>query len=495
MTDLSERAILKAAMRSNLYFFLQRSFSTLHPGEPLLLNWHLEAMCWQLQRLADGEITRLLITVPPRHLKSITTAVAFPAFMLGRDPSLKFMVASYGADLARKHSSDFRLVLQAPWYKKLFKRVRIDSRHNRSDEIMTTHRGGRKAVSLGGPATGFGADILIVDDLMKAVDVQSPIERQRAKDYFDQTLLSRLDNKQTGRIVAIQQRLHEDDIAAYLIDKGNYTHLNLPAIAEEPEEHELFNGRSHTCQPGDVLFAAREPQDVLEQLRRDMGAYAFSSQYQQNPVAPEGNIVRREWFHTYDEAPERIDLGTVVLSFDIALSQEPSADFSVGTVWGYRRGKWYLLDVWRGKLEAPQLKARMLAMVKEWNPSEVIIEDVGNGKAIYQDIRAAMYEEGYDPPIGWKPRDDKETRLRAQAIKIESGDILFPKQAPWLANFHHELMIFPHGRNDDQVDSMTQFLEWSGSDRAWEATAPRDPRTGRLFSPRRQQRPNRCRGF
>ena len=169
------------------------------------------------------------------YRQSICTAVCFPAWMLGRDPSLKIMVASSGGDLANKHASDFRKVVAAPWYQLGFPTMRLAEGGNQADEQTTTRGGVRKAISHGGAATGFGADIIIIDDLMKAADASSASERQRVKDFYEQTLLSRLNNQQTGRIIVIQQRLHEDDLPGYLIEKGQFEHLNLPAMATGSE--------------------------------------------------------------------------------------------------------------------------------------------------------------------------------------------------------------------------------------------------------------------
>jgi hypothetical protein len=244
----TEREVLEAALRTNLYLFVRKAFLTLHPGRAFIPGWHVEAMCYTLQRVAEGHCRRLLITVPPRHLKSICTAVGLVAWLLGRDPTQRILVASYGAELAAKHARDFRTVVEADWYRQLNPQMRIDPKVNREAETMTTAKGGRKAVSLGGAVTGFGADLLIVDDLMKAADAASDTERQRVKDYYEQTLFSRLNDKQSGRIIAIQQRLHEDDFAGYLVNKGNFSHLNLQAIAEEDEAFELYVNRTHERQ-------------------------------------------------------------------------------------------------------------------------------------------------------------------------------------------------------------------------------------------------------
>jgi hypothetical protein len=287
-------------LRENLFFFVWRTFQTLHPGrDSFVPAWHVEAMCARLEQVAAGDLKRLLITVPPRHLKSITTSVALPAFLLGHRPEMKIMVASYGSDLAKKHSRDCRTVMESGWYREMFPRTRLQSA--KEEELITTMGGGRKAVSVGGSVTGFGADLLILDDLMKAADARSQAERERVREYFEQTLYSRFDDKANGAIVSIMQRLHEDDITAVLQAKGGFDHLNLKAIAEEDEAIPIGLGRTHHRRKGEPLYPEREPLSVLENTRREIGPAAFSAQYQQNPVAPGGNRLRWEWFGTHDK--------------------------------------------------------------------------------------------------------------------------------------------------------------------------------------------------
>jgi predicted phage terminase large subunit-like protein len=451
-----------ALLRQQLYPFVWKAFGTLNPGERFLPAWHVEAMCFALQEVAAGHCRRLLITVPPRHLKSICTAVALPAWLLGRSPTVRIMVASYGGDLAAKHARDFRQLIQAPWYRRLFPSFAIDPRRNTETEILTTRRGFRKAVSLGGAVTGFGADLLIVDDLMKAADASSATERQRVKDYYEQTLFSRLDDKQNGRIVVIQQRLHEDDLPGYLLDRGNFTHLNLRAIAEENEAFPLGMGRMGRRQAGEPLFAAREPLSALEDIRREIGSFAFSSQYQQNPVPPEGNRLRWGWFRTYDQTPERSELLMVVQSWDTAATAEPTSDFSVCTTWGLtKEGKWLLLDVERARLEYPSLKRRVIALRRLWRADRLVVEYAGPGIPLVSDLRQELPHER-DVIVAYQPLVDKETRLMGQTAPIEAGEVLLPREAPWLTGFKQELLAFPNGRHDDQVDSMAQFLDWVG---------------------------------
>lgn len=454
-----------AILREHLFFFTWKVFATLHPNDAFARAWHVEALCHALTRVAEGKTLRLLVTVPPRHLKSICTAVALPAWLLGRDPSLKIMVASYGADLATKHARDFRAVLASDWYRALFPRTRLISGGNREDEQTTSAHGTRKSVSLGGAATGFGADLIIVDDLMKASEAASPVERERVHAFYEQTLLSRLNDKRTGRIIAIQQRLHEDDLAGHLIVGGQFEHLNLPAIATEAETIAIGFGRTHQRANGEALCPEREPLAVLERFRREMGAFAFSSQYQQDPTPEGGNRFRWDWFGTYasEEGPEtRNTFQYVVQSWDTALTDEPTSDYSVGLTWGFRDARWHLLDLTRERHNFPELKSRVQGLARRWNADCVLIEQAASGIPLRHQLNQedTARHRIYVPVIA---RDDKRTRAEAQTARLAEGRYLIPEVAPWLTEFRRELLAFPNGRHDDQVDALVQFVEWSAS--------------------------------
>ena len=254
---------LSAARRTQFMLFLMKAFETLHPGEPpLALPWYLKAMCHALAEVQAGKKKRLVITVPPRHLKSITASVAFVAWLLGRDPSLKIMVASYSHDLARLHSKLTRTIMESSWYQSDFPRTRISQRGNRALELETTAGGVRKAVSVGGSITGFGADLIIVDDCMKADDARSQAVRDEVRGWFDNTLSTRLNDKANGVIVSIQQRLHEDDLPSYMLEKG-YEHLNLPAVAETVPGFEMAPWVG-------LLVPTKTPQPIVDRLSKEL---------------------------------------------------------------------------------------------------------------------------------------------------------------------------------------------------------------------------------
>jgi hypothetical protein len=244
-----------------------------------------------LDKVVGSKTTRLIINIPPRHLKSICASVALPAFLLGHDPTRKVICVSYSDDLAVKFSNDCRAVMQAEWYKRTFPHTQIDRAKNTETEFRTTKRGYRLATSVGGTLTGRGGDVIIIDDPIKPQDAQSEAIRKKTTQWYENTLLSRLDDKVRGAIVLVMQRLHLDDLAGHLIEKGGFEHLCLPAIAEQPEVIPLGYGRVHSRKVDDVLDPVREPLSALNKLRADMTPLAFSAQYQQRPIPLEGNII------------------------------------------------------------------------------------------------------------------------------------------------------------------------------------------------------------
>jgi len=480
-------AILAAARRTNFSFFLKKVFETLHPGAPPLhMAWYIRAMCHALDDVHRGEKKRLVITVPPRHLKSITTSVAYVAWLLGNDPSIKIMVASYSQDLARQHSNDTRRVMESDWYQRDFPNTRISDRGNRALELETTRGGLRKAVSVGGSITGFGADLIIVDDCMKADEARSAAVRTELRAWFDGTLLSRLNDKATGRIISIQQRLHEDDLPAYLLDKG-YEHLNLPAIAEQEENVPIGRGSVHHRAVGSLLNPVREDQAVLDQLRRDLGTVEFNAQYQQSPIAPEGNMIRLEWFGNYHEAPKRHEFLKIVQSWDTGMTANPASDPSACTTWGFHRQskKWYLLDVLRERLEYPDLKRAVVRLWRQYAADAVIMERAGSGISLWQDMRATgHFRLTMIPAVA-----SKEERFNGCLGEVEAGHLLLPVDAPWLTDFRNELKAFPSGRHDDQVDSFSQFVNFQLRKWRWvETEYSPDGRPQSIIRQRRRSR-------
>ena len=260
-------ALLQPAMRQHFTLFLMRVYGELNPDKPPLeLAWYLRALSHALVQAARTPGSRLVINVPPRHLKSIAATVALPAWLLGRDPSVKIMIATYNDELARTHARDFRKVLRSAWYRALFPALQVAVDSGNGTEIVTHAGGFRKGVSVGGGVTGHGGDILIMDDCAKAEDVRSQARRDELKAWFDGSLSTRLNALGQGAIISIAQRLHEDDLPAHLLDKA-YDHLCLPAIAEREEAVPLDNGQVHHRTVGSLL--GRSDQTALsDQMHR-----------------------------------------------------------------------------------------------------------------------------------------------------------------------------------------------------------------------------------
>jgi hypothetical protein len=288
---------LDAILRTDFCAFVEAIYPIVSTGDPLLPNWHIEAIAYALSRVASGEIRRLMILMPPRHLKSICASVAFPAFLLGHDPTKRIIVVSYADPLARKHASDCRALLRSPLYRRLFPGTKISPTKDSETEVMTTQRGFRLATSIGGTLTGRGGNVLIIDDPMKPQDAMSQLASDSTFQWYSNTLLTRLDDKSTGAIVIVMQRLHVDDLAGRLLEQEGWTVLNLPAIAEIDQQIPIGPGRFHLYRAGDVLHPEREPRSVLEEIKRSMGSSDFAAQYLQEPVPLTGNLINWTWFH------------------------------------------------------------------------------------------------------------------------------------------------------------------------------------------------------
>ncbi len=420
--------------------------------------------------MLKGEIKRLIITVPPRSLKSICASVAFPAFVLGHDPRRRFICVSYSEALARKHANDCRAVMRSELYSRLFPNTRISAAKDSELEFATTLGGNRLATSVGGTLTGRGGNFILIDDPKKPQDASSQVARENCKQWFANTLLSRLDNKTNDAIVVVMQRLHEDDLVGYLLEQGGWEHLNLPAIAECEQSIALSATRSHLRRPGDVLHPEHEPRCVLDELKRSMGSLAFAAQYQQEPVAEGGNLVKWEWFQFYDKPPARNSQDRIIVSWDTALSAKELASFSACVVLQVRGESAHVLEVIRERLEYPDLKRKVIELHRLWryaaNDYALLIENKGSGMSLIQDLKGEHIHA-----IAVDPGGDKVMRMNEQTARIEAGSVFLPKQAPWLDEFRREILAFPAGRYTDQVDAFSQALNRAfnrrGGEHSW----------------------------
>jgi predicted phage terminase large subunit-like protein len=451
LAEYSPQIVLQALLANNLTSFTEFAFDVVRPGVIFKPNWHFEAVTHKLSQVASGEVRRLIITLPPRTLKSLCASVALPAWFLGRYPWERVLVVSYSEILARTHANDFRLVVNDPIYQATFPAMRLARDTDR--EIITTKRGKRIATSIDGTLTGLGGNLIIIDDPLKLGDAMSEAVRSRVIEWYRSTLLSRADDKKAARIVLVMQRVHQDDLAGYLQDQGGFEVLNLPAIAQRNETYFLGDGRTYDRQKGELLHPEHEPAHVLIELKREMGPIAFSAQYQQCPVPPGGTIIKRKWLTSYDRI-DRQSGDRIIISWDIALSEAETGDYSACVVLLNRGEIFYVLDVVRGRFRFDILKRKVMEVRQRYGPSTLLIEDSPISRGLIQSLREQSINV-----TPYKPDTDKRSRVIAQTDLFEAGSVRFPQCASWLEEFTAELLAFP-GRHDDQVDALVQGLAW-----------------------------------
>lgn len=485
-----------AASRAHFTLFLRRVMASVSPGVQYVHNWHIDAIAEYLAASARGQVRRLIINMPPRMLKSTLISVAWPAWLLGHNPAERIMAASYARGLSLKHSTDCRAVLEAPWYGSVFKSTRLARDQNEKEKFATTLRGFRRAVSVGGAAIGEGGNILIIDDPISPLQACHRHQREAVNNWFDHTWASRLDDKATGSMVVVMQRLHDEDLSGYLLARGGWEHLCLPAIAPAPQIIRIGT-LAKARKAGEALHPAREDVALLQQIRSDMGGANFAAQYQQAPLKQVGALFRREWFVRFEGgagsvAPSplagegwdegganRVGIhlraplpnppregegatepaGMIVQSWDTGIKAGQQHDASACATFEVVGGVHRLIDMTVVRMEYPALKRLMVAHAARFAPQAILVEDKGNGQSLLQDLR----RETDLPLIACLPKVDKYTRALRITPMLEAGWVALPKYAHWLAELEEELFSFPDAPHDDQVDAIVQYLIWATS--------------------------------
>ncbi|MBX3521586.1 MAG: phage terminase large subunit [Xanthobacteraceae bacterium] len=414
---------------------------------------YFRTMAYVLQPTLDGHAQRQIVNLPPRHGKTFLISVALPAFLMGRNPTKKIIVVSYGTDLAAEHTHEFRRLIESEEYRKVFPNVSF-IRCNET-EVKTSAGGSRLGLSIEGAVTGRGADVLIIDDPIKGGEAQSANARKLVLDRVQNSLMSRLNSRATGSIICVMQRVHIDDLTASLVKLGGFSVLALPLVAETLQEFPISATKTYNRQVGDILDASRFPPDSIEQQKLDSGDYNFAAQYQQNPIPAEGSIFRRSDLNFYDRLPEGRE-SVRLISWDVATTTNPTSSYSVGTVWSIFGDRMYLIDVIRRRLELPELTTAALRLAAQYAPAKTLIEKEGYGENLIQQLQ----RRGFTPMVA-RSRPTKIERAVIASGAFREGRIYLPKSAPWLDDYIEELLRFPSGF-DDQVDSSCQAINEAG---------------------------------
>ena len=446
-------------LRQDFSAFSHRSFLELNSGTPFLPNWHIDVLASTLEEVRSGWLNRVIINIPPRHLKSHATSIAFPAWLLGHRPTAQILCISYAQDLSDNLARQCRTLMTSSFYQALFDTRLAPGREAVSD--FSTNEGGyRLSTSIGGVVTGRGADIIVIDDPLKADDALSEARRRSVNEWYDNTLRSRLNSQERGVIIIVMQRLHVDDLVGHVQQHERWDVLSFPAIAEQADTYPVispYGKRTIHREAGSVLHPKLLSRVLLDNTRRAMTEYNFTAQYQQDPQPLSGNVVKRAWLKFYkpEEEPDRFEM--ILQSWDTANKETELANFSVCTTWGVHKKHLYLLNVFREKLEFPDLKRAVVKLANSYEAKVVLIEDRASGTQLIQQLRADRFSRVEAAPT---LDGDKIMRLRAQTAKFEGGFVLLPKEPHWLADYVGELLSFPNSKYDDQVDSTVFALAW-----------------------------------
>ena len=444
--------LYRALYRQDLASFIGRSVEILQPNTQLIPNWHLGLIAEYLNACTEGKLTRLIINLPPRYMKSHAVSVAWPAWLLGHDPARRIIAASYSSAIALKHSMDARALVQSEWYRDLFPQVKMAKDQNQKTKFMTNKRGFRLATSVGGTLTGEGGEFMIVDDPQSAIQVGSAVYRKRAFDWFQNTFMTRQDNLNKGCYVVVMQRLHAEDLTGKLLTKKGWEHLIIPAIEKMPRTYH-FGNFHYVRAAGELLNPSRDSVEAFERLKADIGSHQFSAQYQQQPTLAEGRIIHPEWLH-YAPLPQE---GIRVQSWDTAIKAGDKHDLSVGQTWRITKEHYVLEDMVHAAMEYPTLKKAILDTAEKYQPEIILIEDKASGQSLIQELKALTRL----PIVAIMPKGDKIQRLLRVLGLFEAGKVQFLQGALWLADAEQELLGFPEMPHDDIVDATTQFLNWA----------------------------------
>lgn len=448
--ELEERKTVQAAQNDFLAFIaaIDRTYK---------FGTHLKRLGSLLMDVEQNIKNRIAVSMAPRMGKSQMISIYYPAWYLGRHPDHKVIVASHTADLAVVMARKVRNLIQSPEYARIFPGTKIASDAKAAAQWNTTQGGEYFAIGVGGALAGRGAHLIIADDPLSEQDIKAGNTNSldNAYEWFSAGLRTRL--MPDGKICVLHTRWHQRDLIGRLLKDSamneggdNYEAFEFPAILNEGTDNEKS------------IWPEQWTIESLQQTRASMHhiMWQWYAQYQQNPTAAEAAIIKRDWIRWWtQEDPPPCDF--TVQSFDTALTTKSRSDFSVCHTWGV----WHneedgtqnaiLLNKVKGKYEFPELKKMAHEQYAEWEPDSVIVEAKASGQPLIDEMRrSGIFVQDFSPGKG----QDKIARLNAVADMFASGHVWFPETA-WAAQTVEEILAFPAGEHDDEVDTMTLALQ------------------------------------
>ncbi len=467
---------LRRECLKSLALTTQVLWEIIEPQVPYVHGWHIDALCTHLEACARFEIMRLLINEPPRHMKSILVNVMFPAWVWAHPEwsGLRFLCGSYAQKLSVRDGVKMRTIIESPMYQALFQpswTLRDDQ--NEKLKFENTDGGFRMSVSVEGQVTGDGGDILIVDDPLNAMDAESEVTRESAIFWLDKVFSTRVNNPKRHSKIVVMQRLHENDPSGHILTKtdlhGKYERLILPARYESKSKNKSETSLGFVdprSKDGELLWPDRFDEQSLRQLEADLQGEAHA-QLQQDPRPRGGSLFKREWWKRYEKSPANIF--ETAQFWDTAQKPGITNDWSVCATWARCAQGYFLLGIWRGKVEAPELEALTIALFLKWKPDAVVIEDKSSGSSAIQYLRRS--NDPVVPILAYNPRGDKEVRAVAATPTVQAGKCYLPLTPIMgqdeVGNSYDivEFLIaeherFPRAANDDTVDTTSMMVDY-----------------------------------
>lgn len=445
--------------------FVQASWEILEPNTPLKWNWHHDYLAEHLQATATGEITRLIINIAPRTMKSILSTVAFPPWVWTNRPSERFLFGSFSANLATQHSVLRRNIIDSQWYRKHYGRgFKLSEDVNTKAAFSNDKTGEMKAFGINSPPTGQGGDFITIDDPHDPQGSESQAERETTLMNWDLGWSTRLNDPKTGRIIIIMQRLHERDLTGHVMAKNlGYTHVKIPTVAEERERRVYpVSGKVKEREQGDFMHPDRFGHKESETAKIDLGPYGYSGQHQQSPTPRSGGIFIDQMFD-FQPPPDQLDWRFITA--DTAYNDKKENDFTVFTAFGVANKELYILDVWRRQIKSSEVEAQILPFIQRFSDygfRGCYIEPKGHGIYLNQNLPS----KGVMIP---SEDDRKEFFSDRRKDKVERAN----NAVPWLANRRvhinptipeketllAELLGFPKAAHDDFVDTVIDGIK------------------------------------
>lgn len=446
----------------SLYDFVQAAWHLIEPARPFIPGWHVEAVCEHLEAVLHGQITRLVINIPPGSMKSLACSVFFPAWAWAVRPEKKFIFASYADSVTKRDSLRCRNIIDSAWYRARWGHIFKPSEDNWNIQKFSNNQGGfRMATTVAGQVTGEHADVQVVDDAIKPLEVSGTMAvastaLEKALLWWNETMASRLVDFNKSARVIMMQRLHSNDLAGEALRAGGYEHLMLPMVFEEKRRCSTSIGFTDPrTEDGELLWPARFTPEAVAKIKQELGPRGYQAQLQQNPTPAEGTIFKRDWLRFYRPGDMPEHWTAQVQSWDCTF-KEAGSSYVAGQVWGTAGANYYLLDQVRDRMGFDATCRALVAQTKKW-PRAIgkLVEAKANGDAIVDHLKSRVSGLRLVEPEG-----GKEARAQAVEPLWAAGNVYLPDPTwqPWVQDFIEELLAFPAGVNDDQVDAMTQAL-------------------------------------